>query len=128
MSLLTIDVGGANELTLRVSQAGHAEPRQVGSRRFTFNGAEYSTIRAELMTVPLVLYPQSATDARTVRTLFANGGQAVCAGDVFNNAGANVTCSGEITDDLIPGLLIANDPWVLSLTLTEVENAGTVGL
>lgn len=128
MSLLTLDVGGANEMDVRVSSAGHAEPRVVGSRRYTFNGSERSTIRAELLVVPLVLYPESATDARTIRTMFALGAQVWCNGDVFNNGLVDVLCSGEITDELIPGLAISDDPWTVSLTLYEVENDGTVAV
>lgn len=126
MSLLTLDVGGADEMDVRVSSAGHAEPREVGGRRYSFFGREKSLIRAELMVVPLVLYPTSATQAATIRDLFANGAAVDCAGDVFNNASATVPCSGEITDELIPGLVIADDPWVLTLTLSEVSNVGTV--
>lgn len=129
MSLLTLDVGGADEMAVRVTKAGHAEPREVGSpRRVTFNGRLRSTQRAALMNVPLILYPQSATDAATVRAMFAGAAQVWCNGEVFNNGLVDILCSGEITDELIPGLLIADDPWVLNLTLTEVENDGTVGL
>jgi hypothetical protein len=129
MSLLTLDVGGANEMDVRVTTAGHAEPRVVGStQRVTFNGRLRSTARAELMKVPLILYPKSATDAATIRSLFANGGQVWCNGDVFNNGLVDVLCSAEMTDELTPGLLISDDPWVVNLTLSEVENDGTVGL
>lgn len=129
MSLLTLDVGGANEMDVRVTSAGHAEPREVGSpRRVTFNGRLRSTQRAELMKVPLLLYPASATDAATIRAMFAGGAQVWCNGEVFNNGLVDVLCSGEITDELIAGLVIADDPWVVSLTLFEVENDGTVGL
>jgi hypothetical protein len=129
MSLLMLDVGGANEMEVRISSAGHAEPREVGSpRRVTFNGRLRSTQRAALMNVPVILYPESATDAATVRTMFALGKQVWCNGDVFNNSLVDVLCSGEITDELIPGLLISDDPWTVSLTLTEVENDGTVAV
>lgn len=127
MSLLTLDVGGPDEMDVQVTKAGHTEPRQVGSRRYTFFCRERSMIRAEFMIVPLILYPASVTDAATIRTLFANGAQVVCNGDVFNNALADITCSGEITDELIPGLLIADDPWVLNLTLYEVDTSGVLG-
>jgi hypothetical protein len=127
MSLLTVDVGGA-AITLRCQKAGHAEPREVGKRRYSFYGRERSMIRAELQVVPLILYLMSPTAAAAIRTLFANGAQVVCEGDVFNNANANITCSGEITDEAEPGLLFSDEPWVLNLTLYEVENAGTVGV
>jgi hypothetical protein len=129
MSLLTLDVGGANEMDVRVTSSGHAEPRAVGSpRRVTFNGRLRSTQRAALMKVPVILYPSSAADAATIRTMFANGGQVWCNGEVFNNGLVDVLCSAEMTDELTPGLLISDDPWVVNLTLNEVENDGTVGL
>ena len=124
MSLLTLDVGGLG-LVVRVQSAGHAEPREVGTRVYTFFGGERSMIRAELMVVAVVLWRLTPADAKAIRDLFAFGAAAPCAGDVFNNAGATVTCSGEITDEARPGLFFAGAPWTIALTLTEVSNAGT---
>lgn len=128
MSLLTVGVGTSSAKTLRCQKAGHAEPRQVGKRRYSFYGRERSMIRAELQVVPLILSLMSPADAAAIRTMFAKGAQVPCEGDVFNNANATITCSGEITDEATPGLLFAGEPWVLNLTLYEVANAGTVGV
>ena len=125
MSTLTLDVGGL-DLTPDVQSAGHAEPRTVGARVYTFTGNERSLIRAELMTVPVVLVNLQSTAARTIREMFANGNAVPCDGDVFNNGGAEVLCSGEITDEAEQGGTEGEELyWVLSLTLTEVSNAGT---
>jgi hypothetical protein len=120
VSFLTIDVGGL-DLEPSVSSAGHAEPRAVGARVYTFFGRERSMIRAELMIVPVVLVNLTQSDAKAIRDLFALGVAVPCSGVVFNNALATVQCSGEITDEMEQG----SGYWVLSLTLTEVSNAGT---
>lgn len=125
MAILTLDVGGL-ALTPAVSSAGHAEPREAGGRRYTFFGGERSMIRAELMVVAVVLVNLQSTAAKAIRDLFALGAQVPCAGDVFNNAGTTVQCSGEITDEAETGGEDGEEPyWVLALTLTEVSNAGT---
>jgi hypothetical protein len=125
MPALTLDVGGL-AMTPDVQAAGHAEPRTVGERRYTFDGYERSMIRAELMTVPVVLVNLQSTDARIVREMFARGNIVPCSGDVFNNAGATVQCSGQITDEAEQGGTEGEELyWVISLTLTETSNAGT---
>jgi hypothetical protein len=116
MSFLVVDVGGASQTTIAVAKAGHAEPRPVGSRRYTFCGNERSTIRAEPMVVPVVIDATVAATIRTLRTLFANAAQVSCQGDVFNNASAVIACSGEITDEMEVG----GARWVATLTLYEV--------
>lgn len=114
MSYLTLDVTGT-PLTVAIAQAGHAEPRTVGARVYSFAGNERSWIRAEPMVVQCVLANAPAATIRSYRALFANAAQVVCAGDVFNNASANVTCSGEITDEMEVG----GSYWITTLTLYE---------
>lgn len=116
MSLLTVDVGGANEMVVRLTQAGHAEPRPVGKRRYAFAGNERSMIRRELHVVPLSLFNVPAATIATIRTLFANGAHVDCEGDVFNNSSATVTCAGDITDEMEQG----GTYWAATLTLREV--------
>jgi hypothetical protein len=116
MSFLVVDVGGASETTIAVAKAVHAEPRRVGSRRFTFAGNERSTIRAEPMVVPVVLDATVAATIATLRTLFADAAQVSCQGDVFNNASTVIACSGELTDEMEVG----GARWIATLTLYEV--------
>jgi hypothetical protein len=118
MPLLTLDVGGPDEMAVRVTSAGHAEPREVGTRVYTFFGRERSLIQQELFVLALVLYNATPTDVRIIRAMFARAAQVVCSGDVFNNAVAEVTCSGEITDEMEVGTV--DGYWITTLTLTEV--------
>jgi hypothetical protein len=97
-------------------RGGHALPRRVGSKPVSFGGEETTSLRAELMVVPLVLVQLTPAQAATVRALFANGAQVDCSGDVFNNASATVTCSATISDEFEPA-----GPWFsLSMTLYEI--------
>jgi hypothetical protein len=127
MSILTIDTTGT-PITLAVQKAGHAEPRQVGARWYTFSGKEKRSIRAELMVVPVIIvhtadFPTDQTTMAAIRALFALGATVYCNGVVFNNGLVDVLCSGEITDEMEVGTSPAN--WIANLTLTEVENVGT---
>lgn len=115
MSILVLDVGGAN-ISVQCQRAGHAAPRQVGSIPSSFAGGLTSSIRAELMVVPVVLQWLTDTQAAAIRDLFLCGAQVDCQGDVFNNANAVVTCSGTYTDDLKQNGVW----WECGLTLTEV--------
>jgi hypothetical protein len=125
MSILTLDAGGL-DLDVPCERAGHADPREVGERRYTSNGNERSFIKAELMNVPVVISNIQEDTARLIREMFANGNQVPCTGVVFNNALAEVICSGEITDEAETGGA-EGEPlyWVVSLTLAEARNAGT---
>lgn len=125
--ILTLDTTGVPFL-VAVQRAGHAEPRVVGSRWYTFFGAERSGERAELMNVPLVLVhteelPLDETIVAAVRALFAAGRQVMCNGVVFNNGAVDILCSGEVTDDMEPGT--NPETWIVNLTLSEVANVGT---
>lgn len=115
MSVLTLDVGGT-PITHQCQRGGHAAPRQVGTIPSSFNGGLTSSLRAELMVVPVVLQYLQSADVATIRTLFENGAQVDCSGDLFNNGGTTVTCSGTITDEVIQGATW----WEVSLTLYEV--------
>lgn len=120
--LLTFDPGGPNELVLDTLQRmGHAEPRRVGRRRYTLLGRERSTIRAELMVVPLVLSHVDATALASLRTMFADGAQVNVVGPLLNNGSDTIVCSGELTDEMEQG----TTEWIPTLTLHEVRNAGT---
>jgi hypothetical protein len=116
MSLLTVDLGGPNETVLPFARAGHAEPRTVGTRRFAFAGNERSMIRAEPHVIPLVGANLPAATVATLRSIFALGTQVRCSGDLFNNGGASVLCSGEIADEMEVG----GTYWIPTLTLYEV--------
>jgi hypothetical protein len=132
MSILTLDTAGdfGGPFDVAVQKAGHAEPRQVGSRFYTFNGNEKRTVRAELMVLPVILSNIDVTNTANpvttaaIRACFANANAVLCAGVVFNNALADVLCSAEITDEMEVG----GPNWVLSATLYEVENVGTIPL
>lgn len=129
MSILTIDTTGlaGGPFDVAVQQAGHAEPRQVGGRWYTFFGSEKRGTRAELMVVPVVLSNLDVTNTANptttaaIRACFANGNAVYCNGVVFNNALTDVLCSAEITDEMEVG----GPNWILSATLNEVENTGT---
>jgi hypothetical protein len=126
MSILTLDVGGL-DLDVDCERAGHALPRVVGEKRYTANGRERSMEKAELQVVPVVIRNLQQLDVRAVRALFENGAQVVCNGVVFNNALADVICSGEITDEAEVGTEDGDDLyWILNVTLSEVRNASTV--
>lgn len=116
MPTLRIDVGGASQMDLACQKAGHAAPRLVGARGLSASGAEHSQIRAEAMVVPVVLAPLPTATVATIRSLFALGARVSCAGDVFNNGGATLACSGTITDELHE----TADRWTTNLTLHDV--------
>lgn len=120
MAVLTLDVGGT-PITVPCQKGGHAAPRKVGGRVYGFAGAETSSERANLMIVPVVLAPLPLATVKSIRDLFALGNQITCEGDIFNNAGAEIVCSGKITDEFHE----TADRWTLSLTLYEVQNADT---
>lgn len=114
MAVLTVDVGGS-PLSLDCERGGHAAPRRVGPKTVGNSGAEESSIRGELMVIPLVLAPLPTATLNTLRALFALGAQVPCSGDIFNTPGT-ITCSGTITDQLHE----TGDRWTANLTLYEV--------
>lgn len=127
MSILTIDVGGADERDVDCEAAGHAPPRVVGEKRYTALGRERSMEKAELQVVPVVIRNLKQLDVRAVRALYANGAHVVHNGVVFNNGLEDIICSGEITDEAEVGTLDGDDLyWILNVTLSEVRNASTV--
>lgn len=115
MPVLTLDVGGLNEMNVECERGGHAAPRKVGARSYSASGSEWSQIRNELMVVPVVLAPLPWTQIATIRSLFALAARVNCAGDIFNKAGT-IVCSGTITDDLHG----TADRGTVNLTLFEV--------
>jgi hypothetical protein len=115
MAVLTVDVGGS-PITLACEKGGHAPPRKVGGRVYGFAGVETPSVRAELMVVPVVLAPLPTATVATIRDLFALGAQVDCEGDIFNNEGATIVCSGTITDELHE----VGDRWTVNLTLYEI--------
>lgn len=115
MPVLTLDVGGPNEMDVDCERGGHAAPRTVGARGYSASGSEFSQIRAELMVVPVVLAPLPWSQIATIRSMFARAKRVNCAGDVFNKAGT-IVCSGTITDELHT----TADRGTLNLTLFEV--------
>lgn len=129
MSILVLDTTGlaGGPFDVRVQKAGHAEPRRVGSRFYTFFGTEKRTVRAELMVVPVILSNMDVADTanptttKAIRDCFADGAARFCNGVVFNNALTDILCSAEITDEMEVG----GPNWILSATLYEVENTGT---
>jgi hypothetical protein len=115
MATLTMNVGGST-ISVAVQRAGRAEPALVGGLSRSFAGAEHTSIRAQRGQIPVILMPVSATVAASIETLFANGAQVPCAGDVFNNGGATVVCSATITRELDA----TSTWWTLSMKLSEV--------
>jgi hypothetical protein len=116
MSLLTVDVGGANETVVPFARAGNAERRRVGGLSYAFLGNERSLIDSEWIVAPVQLAAVPAATAAIIRALFADGAAVDCEGDVFNNSNATISCTGEITDEMEVG----GTYWNLVLTLTEV--------
>lgn len=115
MSILVLDYGGSN-ITVQCQRGGHAAPRRVGSKPVSYAGGETSSIRAELMVVPVVLQYLTPTDIAAIRALFALGAQVPCRGDVFNNASVTIVCSGVLSDEFLP-----SGPWFEgNLTLYEI--------
>ena len=119
MAVLTVDVGGT-PLTLACQRGGHAPPRRVGNVH-TGQGPEESSVRAELMVVPIVTVPIPNATYATLKALFALGAQRTCQGDIFNNDGNYIICSGKITGEFRE----TADTWIVNLTLFEVGNAIT---
>lgn len=116
MSVLILDVGGAN-LAVDCERAGHAAPRKVGGGRlYGFAGVETSSTRFEAMVVPVVLAPLPSATVATIRAMFALGEQVPCSGDVFNKGDVTIICSGKISDQLHD----TSDRWTVNLTLFEV--------
>lgn len=120
MSVLTLDVGGL-DLTVPCQRGGHAAPDVIGSVRRSFSGVARSSIRAELMNVPVVFSYLDTATILTIRQLFAKGAHVVCQGEVFNNELAEITVWAEITDEMTQGATL----WELSAVLHEVSNADT---
>jgi hypothetical protein len=120
MPILTLDVGGA-ALAVACQKGGHAPPRKAGNRGYAFSGGETSGVRAELMVVPVVLVDLPSATCASIRTLFANGAQVPCSGDVFNNGGTTIICSGTITDEFLQG---GTQWFTIALTLYEVGALG----
>jgi hypothetical protein len=120
MAVLTVDVGGS-PISYVCRRGGHAAPRKAGNRGYAFAGDETSGVRAEFM-VPVVLSNLTGDEVVTLRTLFENGAQVPCSGDVFNNGGATVVCSATMTDELSE----STSWWIVSLTLYEVGGLGYV--
>lgn len=117
MPTITFDVGGL-DLVVPCQRAGKAAKRRVGDRSYAFAGNERSHIRAELMVIPLLLVNSTPEICSDLEQMFARGNQVDCAGDVFNNGGATIVCSGDYTDDMEQG-----GGWrVPGITLYEVEN------
>lgn len=119
MPVLTLDVGGPDEMDLDCERGGHAAPRQVGGRGYSGSGSEWSQVRNELMVVPFVAAPLPWSQIATIHDLFALGRRVNCAGDLFNRAGT-IVCSGTITDDLHE----TADRGTVSGTLFEIGAAG----
>jgi len=119
VAVLTVDVGGT-PLTLACQRGGHAAPRRVGNKH-TGQGAEESSVRAELMVVPVVTAPILSATYATLKAMFALGAQKTCQGDLFNNNGYYIVCSAKITGELRE----TADSWIVSFTLYEVGNALT---
>jgi hypothetical protein len=117
MPTVTLDVGGL-DLVVPCQRAGKAPKRRVGDRSYAFAGNERSHIRAELMVIPLVFVNSTPAICSQIEQMFAMGNQVDCSGDVFNNGGATVTCSGDYTDEMEQG----GGYRVPGLTLYEVEN------
>jgi len=118
--VLTLDVGGPNEMDIDCERGGHAAPRKVGDRGYSGSGSEWSQIRAELMVVPVVTAPLLWSQIATIRTMFALGKRVNCAGDVLNKPGT-IVFSGTITDELHE----TADRGTLNLTLFEVGSTLT---
>lgn len=123
MPTVTLDVGGL-DLVVLCQRAGKAAKRRVGDRSYAFAGNERSHMRAELMVVPLVFIRCDQPTSSQIEQMFALGNQVPCSGDVFNNGGATVVCSGDYTDDMLPG--VPGPKRYPGLTLYEVENSQTV--
>jgi hypothetical protein len=116
MSVLTIDVGGANEMSVDCQRAGHTTPRRVGQKQSPGSGSELPyQIRAEFMVVPVVLTRLPNATVAILRDLFSLGRQVNCAGDVFVNGGGTAKWSGKITDELA----VTADETTVSMTLFE---------
>ena len=111
MSILVV-----NGVAYQCQRGGHAAPRRVGTMPGSFAQRQTSSVRAELMVVPVILSYLTSAEAATLRTTLANGAQVTCSGDVFNNGGAAIVCSGAITDEERQGATW----WEVSLTLYEI--------
>jgi hypothetical protein len=115
VSVLTFDTTGT-PITVACQRGGHAPPRRVGTKPVSHAGIETSSVREELMVVPVVLIDYSPAIAASIRALFACGNQVSCSGDVFNNGGAAIVCSATFADEFEPA-----GPWFgLAMTLFEV--------
>lgn len=120
MPVLTLDVGGPDEMDIPCERGGHAAPRKVGDKSNSGSGSEWSQIRAEWMVVPFVSAPLPWSQIATIRSLFALGAHVNCSGDVFNKPGT-IVCSATLTDDLDA----VGDRGTVSGTLFEVGSVSS---
>jgi hypothetical protein len=113
MPVLTLDVGATN-LVLDYTKAGKSEPVLVGELSDAWDGAARSSIRAEKTVVQAVTTRVPAATEAAIRALFFLGARVPCAGDVFNNGGATVSCTGVVTSEMTE-----TADWIVNLTLRQ---------
>lgn len=117
MATLILNANGTSPITVSCQRIGKAAYRYVGSKSYSFQGAERSSIRGQARIIPvLVSYVDTATEA-SIQAAIYNGAQIACSGDILGNiqTQCSVTCD---KSDMIPGL---PGFFEMALTVTEVQ-------
>jgi hypothetical protein len=106
---------GASQIVIVCQKAGENPPFRVGGKSRAYAGNERSSIRAEKAVVSLVTTYLPTATKRAIKALCANGAQLTCSGEILDNV--PTLCSIDVTSTMVPG-----DPgrWEMSLTVTAV--------
>lgn len=117
MSVLVLNANTASPITVTCQRAGKGVPRRVGSKTYSFAGAERSSVRGQAKVIPITTsYVDTATEA-LIQNAGYNGAALPCSGDILGNI--QTVCSFEnVVSNMMPGL---PGFFEMSFTLNEVQ-------
>lgn len=117
MSTLILNANTASPITVVCQRAGKGVPRRVGSKTYSFAGAERSSVRGQAKVIPITTsYVDTATEA-LIQNAGYNGAALPCSGDILGNI--QTVCSFEnVVSNMMPGL---PGFFEMSFTLNEVQ-------
>lgn len=122
MSVLVLNANTASPITVVCQRAGKGVPRRVGSKTYSFAGAERSSVRGQAKVIPITTsYVDTATEA-LIQNAGYNGAALPCSGDILGNI--QTVCSFEnVVSNMMPGL---PGFFEMSFTLNEVQPSGVL--
>jgi hypothetical protein len=120
--LLIFDPAGV-ALSLPFTRAAKDKPILKGAMIPTFAPGFRNGIRGKLLVLPLISGPVTSAQQAAVEAMFNLGAFVPCAGPLLNNGGATVIFWGELSSEVIPGLVdpLGKPQWTLNLTLTQAS-------